>query len=223
VSDFGFGSKRKRAEEFLSQFESVYCLLERRIGNNLGPYFMNGVRGVTRLLRTFRRDWQVHIMSPDAAAARQAVASKRAYPGYGELEQLLTQHNDSKASRRVEKARDVGADPQDGTPEPNEASGRVFFSKAEIGCMDKRMLTAAMVSSGLKVYTKEKGGEGSARRSRDLTVEEMRMVLSRSQESAIQNKSGSSRYENCEISSSNAVRLMLFALPCLSIDNFCLA
>lgn len=123
----------------------------------------------------------------------------------------------------MEKARDVGADTQDGTPESNEASGRVFFSKAEIGCMDKRMLTAAMVSSGLKVYTKEKGGEGSARKSRDLTVEEMRTVLSRSQESAMQNKSGSSRYENCEISSSNAVRLMLFALPCLSIDNFCLA
>ena len=184
VSDFGFGFWRKRAEEVLAQFETTYCLFERRIGNNLGPNFMNGVRGVVRLVRLFRRGWQVHVMSSDIGALRQPVVSFKGYPSYQDLCTLLNAYElkqsigmSTRPSNEGARA-DAPGNRSVGVQTVKKNKRRPFlFSETEIKIMDARMLTAALLTVGLNVYTK--GDDG---KSRNLTTEEMRDALILKQE-----------------------------------------
>ena len=160
VSDFGFGVRRKRAEKFLSKFESTYTLVERRIGNNIGPNFVNGVRGVVRLLKTPNVLWQIHIMSNNIGLLRQPSVLRRAYPSYEDLRKLLIawrRREDERSAglggtksggevaRPPDTLRDNGGAGSSSGPEP------LFFELAEVENMDKRMLTAALMSNGVKV------------------------------------------------------------------------
>ncbi|QDZ18889.1 hypothetical protein A3770_02p14070 [Chloropicon primus] len=151
VSDFGFGDRRKKREDFLARFESTYSLVERRIGNNIGPNFVNGVRGVVRLLKTPKVQWQIHIMSSNIGLLRQPALIRKAYPSYEDLRKLLVawrrlgeEKERDLARRRVKRASDE-------KPGGDEAEAEVdlpYFQVEEIEHMDKRMLTAALMSHG---------------------------------------------------------------------------
>lgn len=171
ISDFGFGERRRRAEAFLGQFQSIYSLAERRIGNNIGPNFVNGVRGVVRLLKTPKVDWQIHIMSNNIGLLRQPAVIRKAYPSYEDLRKLLI------AWRRLEEEREslrasraggnVGEVAEDAAGAEAEQPTLYYFEAGEIESMDKRMLTAALMSHGVSVYNK----------GRDRDIEEMRGEL----------------------------------------------
>mmetsp|Transcript_5070 Transcript_5070/g.9014 ORF Transcript_5070/g.9014 Transcript_5070/m.9014 type:complete len:452 (-) Transcript_5070:407-1762(-) len=193
VSDFGFGFRRKRAEDFLSKFVTSYSLLERRIGNNIGPNFNNGVSGVVRLLKASRKDWQIHIMSNNIGILRQPAVIRKAYPSYGELCSLLTAYEMRRRGLTLDQLKDSLKEKVDKekssssekSKSDDESKGQdLFFTDTEINNMDKRMLTAALISSGLGVYRKDKEGK-----SKDLSVEEMREKLFETQKAEKTNMS----------------------------------
>ena len=193
VSDFGFGFRRKRAEDFLSKFVTSYSLLERRIGNNIGPNFNNGVSGVVRLLKASRKDWQIHIMSNNIGILRQPAVIRKAYPSYGELCSLLTAYEMRRRGLTLDQLKDSLKEKVDKekssssekSKSDDESKGQdFFFTDTEINNMDKRMLTAALISSGLGVYRKDKEGK-----SKDLSVEEMREKLFETQKAEKTNMS----------------------------------
>ncbi|GJP43415.1 hypothetical protein CLOM_g2877 [Closterium sp. NIES-68] len=83
VSDFGFGSKRKSAEEFLETFLTVYSLKRTRIRS----------RDVT-LIKCFPGDWQVY-MSDDSGSGTDSsspsyemIGTSEKRPSYREIEAM---------------------------------------------------------------------------------------------------------------------------------------
>lgn len=78
ISDFGFGAKRKAAEEFLSTFEFVYGLKTSRIRS-----------ADVRILKCFPGKWQVHLAKSDGSTTCLSLEDKR--PSYKRLEEILKQ------------------------------------------------------------------------------------------------------------------------------------
>ncbi|KAK9810156.1 hypothetical protein WJX72_005755 [[Myrmecia] bisecta] len=86
ISDFGFGRRKRNAEEFVSAFQDTYFLKQFRIfGDNV------------RLLRAYPGDWQVHLV--DAKGRSTCIATQATRPSYKELEQLLKAQANSNSNK----------------------------------------------------------------------------------------------------------------------------
>ena len=228
VSDFGFGLRKKRAEAFLRKFTTTYSLVETRIGNNLGPNFANGVRGVVRLLKASSSDWQIHVMSNNIGTLRMPVVTRKAYPSYRELCSLLTAYEmrrrgltleqlkeDLKQKKRdqaVNKSKkfkkDAGAAAEDDGGGAGQGNYQyVFFNDDEIENMDKRMLTAALVTCGINPYKPKDSTKETTTKTKNLTTEEMKEMLYERQRVMKTNLSRKvKRQEECRVCCGTGIR-----------------
>jgi len=91
VSDFGIGPWRKRNEEFVAKFKSVYSLTEQRIGaaSTLDPATNDymGLGGVARILFAYPGPRQVFAIGKDGSS--DMLATFPSVPEYKQLEDVF--------------------------------------------------------------------------------------------------------------------------------------
>ncbi len=87
ISDFGFGSQRRRSEKFINSLEYVYYLERIRIMGD-----------EVRVLRCYPGKWQVYWMGSSARESK-LLAVEQHKPAYDRLVELLKSDRDTRASK----------------------------------------------------------------------------------------------------------------------------
>lgn len=157
VSDFGVGPWKKRAEEFIQTFHTVYALYEVRVGAPASVDLRVRARGgVVRVLMAYPGKWQVYLMENNGP---RCIASMEKKPEYRDLESLLQLYKLSGVSDRLSMQ---GTMLGNLTIELLDGAGGVpKYTDQEIEGMDKKLLFAA-----LKMYGVPSSGRMSKLRSR---------------------------------------------------------
>ncbi|XP_024520567.1 uncharacterized protein LOC112342666 [Selaginella moellendorffii] len=141
VSDFGFGPWKRKAEEFLENFERVYSLIEQRIGE-ASNVTSSSTGGVVRLLKCYSYDWHVYLMSWDGNS--ELLGKFPNQPTYKELESLVSQAR--KAMPWKAPPRMLGG--SEPAPPPLPKSLSAPLTADEIDAMEAAAVRRALIALG---------------------------------------------------------------------------
>lgn len=166
VSDFGVGPWKRRAEQFISTFQTIYALYEVRVGAPASVDLRVRARGgVVRVLMAYPGKWQVYLMENNGP---RCIANMEKKPDYRDLESLLQLYKLSGLSDQLStRGTMLGGIT---IKVLNEAGGVPKYTDQEIEGMDKKLLFAA-----LKLYGVPSSGRMSKLRRRLKEVQDDRI------------------------------------------------